>query len=388
MSSAQRQWRRATGGATARTGRSEAADPFADRRLMAQTGLALLLANLRYWTTVAPLVREQLARWERRAHAIPDPILRGLAMSKLREESFNVEVAATLATLAKPAHRRNTVEAIIALQVAYDYLDLLTEQPLPDPLAGRCLFEALIDAVAPGERPGVDYYRHHPRSDDGGYLRELVGATRDALARLPRADVVANVAQRSAERCAEAQVLSHAAAESGTAELERWATREAGSSGLEWPELLAGATASVLAVHALIAAAADARTTLRDAEEIDAVYLWIGALTMLDSLVDREHDIATGELGYVECYERPELMGARLVNVARDAASRARLLPNSAHHIMTLVGVVAYYTSAPAASSPFARPVTAHVCAELRPLITPTLALMRGWRLAKRVRGA
>ena len=54
---------------------------------------------------------------------------------------------------------------------------------------------------------------------------------------------------------------------------------------------------------------------------------------------------------------------------------------------MTLVGVVGYYASAPTANDDaFARPVIARVKRELLPLITPTLALMRGWRTAKRVR--
>jgi hypothetical protein len=142
----------------------------------------------------------------------------------------------------------------------------------------------------------------------------------------------------------------------------------------------------VLAVHALIAAAADPRTTHGDAEQIDAAYLSICALTMLDSLVDHEHDVATGELNYIELYESSELMATRLASLARDAASRARALPDAAHHVMTLVGIVAYYASAPGASSAFARPVMAPVRKELRPLMTPTLAVMRAWRLAKRAR--
>ena len=372
-------------------------DPFADGRLMARAGFALVLANLRYWTTVAPLVHAQLARWERRAQAIPDPLPRTLALSKLRDERFNVEVAATLATLAPRARREPTVQAIVALQVMYDYLDLLTEQPLPDPLrAGHRLYRAFTDALTPEEQSDGDYYLHHPQSEDGGYLRELVRTVRVALAKLPAAEAVGEVALRSVKRCAEAQALSHAAARTGTAELERWAGREAtgggwapqdgGQADLQWPELLAGAAASVLAVHALIAAAADPRTTHGDAEEIDAAYLSICALTMLDSLVDHEHDVATGELNYIELYESPELMATRLASLARDAASRARALPDAAHHVMTLVGVVAYYASAPGASSAFARPVMAPVRKELRPLMTPTLAVMRAWRLAKRGR--
>jgi len=355
---------------------------------MARAGFALLLANVRYWTTVAPLVRAQLSRWERRAQTIGDPSLRTVAVSKLRGERFNVEVAATLATLAPRARRESTVQAIVALQVMYDYLDLLTEQPLPDPLRdGHRLFAAFTDALTLDRGPGGDYYRDLPRSDDGGYLQELVGAVRDALGRLPGAAAV-EVAQGSAGRCAEAQILSHAAARSPSVEVERWARREAGGTALQWPEFLAGATASVLAVHALIAAAANAHTTRKDAEELDTVYLSIGALSMLDSLVDREQDIAAGELGYVHHYKSRELMAARLRGVATDAATRARALPNAAHHIMTLVGIVAYYSSAPAASSAFALPVMEQMRRELRPLITPTLALMRAWRLAKRVRRA
>ncbi len=361
---------------------------------MSSPSLALAVANVRYWSTVAPLVRAHLSRLERRAGEIPDPVLQRLASSKLRAERFNVELAATLATTAPRAHRRSAVEAIVALQVMYDYLDLLTEQPSPDALPdGRRLYGALHDALTPDTRPDGDYYRHHPRSDDGGYLQELVGTARCAFAQLPAGAAVAETARRSAGRCVEAQVLSHAAARSkpgstdpGVAELERWARREAAGTALQWPEYLAGAAASVIAVHALIAAAADRRTTPRDAEAIAAVYLSIGALTMLDSLVDRQEDIDTGELGFLRWYESAEQMARRLASVAAHATARARPLPNAAHHIMTLVGVVAYYASAPTARSAVALPVTAHMRSELRPLIAPTLALMRAWRLAKRVR--
>jgi tetraprenyl-beta-curcumene synthase len=383
-------------------------DPFADRRLFARTSLVLLLASVRYWATVAPRVRTQLSRWERHARAIADPRLQALALRKLHEERFNVEAAATAATVVGRAHRACAVEAIVALQVMYDYLDLLTEQPLPDQLAdARRLFGALTDAFTPeGESRGGYYGErvpaqagglarvqngelaqthngHLPRARDGGYLQELASTVRLALARLPAAGAVVEVARHSAARCAEAQVLCHAAARAGTAELERWATREAKDTALQWPEFRAGAAASVLSLHALIAAAAREGTTRADAEEIDAVYLSIGALTMLDSLVDHREDLHTGELGYLQHYESPEAMARRLVSVARGAAARARPLPDAAHHIMTLIGVVAYYASAPAASSAFARPVTAHVRSELSPLILPTLALMRAWRLTK-----
>ncbi len=362
----------------------------------ARAGGALLLANARYWCNVAPLAHTQIARWERDALAIPDPLLAGAARGRLGEEHFNVELAATLATLAPRRQRARTVEAIVALQVMYDYLDTLTEQPtaaqlLNDPVGdARSLYEAMLDAVAPNEERGEEYYAGLRHSQDGGYLRALVQTVRHALGGLPSAGAIRDVACRAATRCVEAQVLVHAATVRGDAELERWASSEAAANphsgargSLGWPEFLAGAQASVLVLHALIAAAADPRTSIRDAERIDAVYLSIGALTMLDSLIDREQDAAVGEAGYGRHYDSYEQMATRLGDAARAAAEEARSLPHVGHHTMTLAGVVAFYASAPAASSPFARPAIVRLRGELHPLIAPTLLVMRVWRASK-----
>jgi tetraprenyl-beta-curcumene synthase len=373
-----------------------------DRRLTARASGALVLANVRYWSTVAPIVRSQLTRWNERARAIGDPVLRGLASGKLRDEHFNVQLAATLATLAPRAHRARVVEAIVALQVLYDYLDVLTEQPATaPPIDGHQLLEALGDAVAfdgrdrcglGGDGRGLstdsarDYYAGRAHSDDGGYLRALVATVSSALAGLPNAATIAPVAQAGAARCAEAQILNHRASRTGIDELRKWATPRAAGTGLDWQQFLAGATASVLAIGALIAAAADPATTLQDAEEIDALYLSIGALTMLDSLVDLQEDIAAGRLGYMQYYDDPVQLASGLATLARDAVLRARRAPNGAHHIVTLTGIVAYYASAPTAETELAQPLSAPVRAQLRPLITPTLALMRAWRMAKQVR--
>jgi hypothetical protein len=214
----------------------------------------------------------------------------------------------------------------------------------------------------------------------------LVETVSGSLAHLPNAAVVAPVAGAAATRCAQGQILNHQSSRSGVDELRKWASTRAAGTGLSWQQFAAGATASVLAIGALIAAAADADTTREDAAEIDRLYLSIGALTMLDSLVDLQEDLAAGQLGYVQYYDDPEELAAGLATLARDAVGRARIMRNGSHHIVTLVGVVAYYASARIASEAFARPVISRVRRELRPLITPTLALMRAWRLAKRVR--
>ena len=366
----------------------EPATVFADRRLLARAGLALVLANARYWTTVAPEVRAQLALWRARAMKIEHRELRELALDTLGDEGFAAEVAATLATLTPRRHRVTAIRGIVALEIMYDYLDGLTERPTPDPLAnGRLLFKALTDALDPSAELDANYYRHYPSGADGGYLRELAATVKGALGCLPAAKTLAPAMLQAAARCAEAEVLTHTSALASTSQAERWARETANGSGLEWREYLAGAASSVLTVHALIALAGDERTTVEHAAPIDEVYLALGVLsTMLDSVVDYEHDAENGTLAYISHYEDASVLGERLVDVARQAATRARDAPNSVHHLMTLAGVAAYYTSAPSATSELASPVTSRIQRELRPLITPTLAIMRTWRLAKRVR--
>jgi tetraprenyl-beta-curcumene synthase len=354
---------------------------------MARASLALALANARYWSSVAPLVRAHLHRWEQRACAIPDPVLRQVALENLHAERFNAEVAAMLATPVAGSHRASAVEAIVALEIMYDYLDGLIELPMTNPLeGGRCLSRAFTDALDPHAEPGEAYYSRYPHSDDGGYLEALLATVRVALARLPAAAAIREIAQKSAARCAEAQVRVHAVPRMGAAQLEEWAKGEAAGTALQWREFLAGAAASVLAVHALIAAAGDDRTTGAKAAKIDETYLAISALsTMLDSVVDYEHDIGAGEPWYVRHFEDRALFAGAVVDTAEHAATQARALPNGAHHVMLLVAVVAYYTSAPTARGEFARPVIVHIHQELQPLITPTLAVMRVWRGAKQL---
>lgn len=360
---------------------------LSDRRLALRAGLALGAANARYWGGVWRLVQGELRRWESRALRIEDKQLRALALSKLHTEAFNAEVAATLATLAPRARRQRVVEAIVALELLFDYLDGLTEMPSREPLrdAGS-LFEAFTDALDPGAKPR-DYYRHRLDGADGGYLDDLSATVRDAVAALPSSGVVEDAARRSAARCAQAQIRIHAAPALGTAQLQAWAEHEGEGTGLAWRELAAGAASSVLAVHALIAAAADPSTTYEQAEAIEAAYLSICVLiTVLDSLVDDEEDVRHGEPGFIRFYEDRDQLAGTLAAIGGRAIEQAGQLLDGAHHVMTLAGVVAYYTSAPTADGELARPVSRRLRRELTPLIHVTLAVMRTWRSAKRVR--
>ncbi len=358
--------------------------------------VAFVLANARYWTCVAAQARRELRHWEARAQAIEDTELRVLALEKLRAEGFNAEAAAMAATIAPRATRKHAVRAIVALELLFDCLDGLSERPHADPLGeGERLYATFIDALSPSAGSPIEPHVSNQRVatsarkpgalDADGYLQELGEAVRSALAQLPAREAIAPFAQRCAARGAQAQTRMHATPLLGVEQLGDWARSEAIGSVLQWREFAAGAACSVLALHALIAAAADPRTTPAEAHAIDAAYLFAGAMvTLLDGLVDQERDVLAGELSYAGLYEDPALLAQALVQTAREASRRSTELRNGAHHLMTLAGAVAYWCSAPGARGASARPALATLRQELRGLLFMPLLVMRVWRASRR----
>lgn len=351
----------------------------------ARAAAALVSANVRYWTTVLPHVHRGLRHWEEVARRIPDPSLRRLALDKIAGERFNTEVAATLATLAPRRKRADAIEAIVALQVMYDYLDGLSEEPVTDQLGSSLLlFSAFEISLTPEQAEPVDYYGAHPRGDDGGYLEALVVACQTAIRRLPSIDSVAAVAREASQRCGEAQSRTHAIEALGTEQLAAWAGEQARGTGLTWWEYAAGSTASILSVHALIAIAGHSQASAAEAKRLDSAYLFIAAIsTLLDSLIDQARDVAEGSHSFVGYYENEPTMVERISYVVGRGASEGQHLDSGGHHRMTAAGVASYYLSAPATRHEPGRTVKARVRRELRPLILPVLEIFRLWRLAK-----
>jgi tetraprenyl-beta-curcumene synthase len=342
-------------------------------------------ANARFWPSVAPRVHRGLRRWKEAARAIPDARLREIALEKLEEEGFNTEVAATLAPR---RHRAAAIDAIVPLQVMYDYLDGLSEEPAGDPLTNsRQLFTAFTDALTPGETGPVDYFAYAPGCEDGGYLEALVAACRQAVASLPGASVVAPVARAAAQRCGESQTRTHAIDALGLEQLSEWASEEARGTDLTWWEYTAGGTASILCVHALIAAAADPFVTSVEVESLDRAYLYISAIsTLLDSVVDYQSDLEEEGHSFIAYYEDEQRAGEGVGKVIARAAAEARALRHGAHHQMTAAGVAAYYLSAPTASGPPGPAIKQRAVAELGPLLAAALGVFRFWRIGKTVR--
>lgn len=346
---------------------------------------AMARANGRFWPTVLPEVQRGLTRWTEAARRIPDDRLRALALASLTEERFNTEVAATLATLSPRRHRAAVIDAIVPLEVMYDYLDSLSELPAADPLANsRQLFSAFTVSLTPETHSAVNYYSHSPEYDDGGYLEALVASCRRAFVSLPMATTVAPLARQAALRCGESQARTHAVDALGTEQLAEWATEQARGTGLTWWEYAAGAAASILSVHALIAAAADPHITAAAAEDLDRAYLYISAIsTLLDSVVDRRADLEDGGHSFIGYYADEASAAEGIEKVIALAATEARRVRHGSHHQMTAAGVAAYYLSAPTAALPPGPAIKGRAAKELGAPLVAALGIFRLWRLAK-----
>lgn len=339
-------------------------------------------AGARYWLGVFPQVGRELRHWRRRALEIQDPVLRRLALLTQRAERGNSEGAAAFAVLAPRAHRACVVRAAVAFQTTYDYLDTLVEQPGSEPVAnGRQLHLALLSAVQPhGAHP--DYYKHHPRGHDNGYMRSLIEACRGALASLPSYALVADAASRAARRMIGYQSLNHVAPREGHGALATWAGRlTPAGTGLYWWET-AAATASSLSVFALIAAAGRPLLDRADALALERAYFpWIGALhVLLDSLVDRAGDAGTGDHSLVEHYPSEEEAASRLGSIAGRALLATSGVPQGAEHAVILAGMTSFYLSSPSASHPDAVLASRRVREAMGWLATPALMVLRARR--------
>lgn len=303
---------------------------------------------LRYLLLVLPCVRIELDHWRSRAAAVPDPVLRAHAEASLCKRG-NIEGAALFATLAPAAHRARTIRALVAFQTAYNYLDVLSEQPSENPLAnGDQLHQALLTALHPGAGH-LDYYAHNRQREDGGYLTAILDRCRHAVAGLPSFGAVAPTARAAAGRIVDFQTLNLGEAQGGHEALERWASElTPGGSGLAWWETAAAAGSS-LAVHALIAAAAHPATGASDFKHIDRAYFpWIGALhSLLDSLVDRDEDQAAGRRSLVGYYRSPADAVLQLTSLALRSRAATKRLPSPHTHRVILTAMGSYYLSAP-----------------------------------------
>jgi tetraprenyl-beta-curcumene synthase len=327
--------------------------------------LAVSFANAarHYWLGVFPSVCLERRRRRARALAIPDPLLRATALDAQRKWG-NVEGAAAFAAFVPRRHRAATARAVMCFQAAYNYLDMLGEQPSDDPAAnGRSLHSALLVALDPDpDAAHRDYYAHHPQRDDGGYLREIVEDCRAALVALPSYPALASAARRAAERIVEFQSCNTGELQGDLAALESWARAATPpGSDLRWWETAASAGSS-LCVFALIALAAEdpdlARSPGVAAAVQDAYFPWIGALhSLLDNLVDVTEDRATAQHSLIGRYASSQEAAERMGRLAERSLRAARALPDGRAHALIVAAMASFYLSTPEAATLAALPV-------------------------------
>jgi tetraprenyl-beta-curcumene synthase len=338
-------------------------------------------AALTYWTGVFPCVCARVALWRRRARQIPDERLRMLALEALEKRS-NIEGAGAFAAFAPRAHRGAVTQAVCSFQAAYNFLDILGEQPSEDPVAdGRRLHEALLYALDPAAEP-LDWYEHHPQRLDGGYLQDVLDGCRDALAKLPSYRKVAGAAYTAAERIVAFQSLNLSESQGDHKGLEDWArAADPPGAGLRWWETAAAAGSS-LAVFALIALAAESQLEAGEVAALEYAYFpWIGGLhSLLDNLIDKHEDEAAGHRSLVEYYG-PQRAAERMRWLATQARSVAEELPRNRRHLVILAAMIGNYLSTAEAHSPELEPVSESVLATIGDLQKPTMLVFKLRRL-------
>ncbi|MGH2854346.1 MAG: DUF2600 family protein [Solirubrobacteraceae bacterium] len=350
-------------------------------------GSAFVGAARRYWLSVFPCVCREARNWRLRAGEIPDPALRQLAFDAQRTKRENLDGVAAFAAFVPSAHRESVVRALTAYQVAFDYIDTISEQPNTDPVAnGRHLNQALHTALEPGVAH-LDYYAHHRQRDDAGYLENLIDACRAAVGTLPSRAAVAEPARRATTRVVTYQSLNHGDAHGSHDAFARWARAEtAPSTGLRWWETGAAA-GSQLPVLALIAAAASPHVRPDEAAAIEGAYFpWIASLsTLLDSLVDRHEDAGNGQRNLIDYYSSPQEAVSRLQLIAAEALRRTRALGGGEHHTMILTAMASLFHCSPQASSPYVRLATQAIVDTLGDLATPSVLILRARRAVTRL---
>ena len=310
-------------------------------------------------------------------------MLRSLALDAQQRKWASLEGAAAFATFTPRECRAKLARLLVDLQGVFDYADTLMEQPSDAPaLNASRLHHAFIAALQP-ELLHHDYYLHHPRREDGGYLAELADTCRAAIGTLPSYPVVAEVVTQHARRVVFYQSDINLSTADDHPRLEQWARQQASGTALNWWEVGA-ACGSSLAIFAQVAAAADPELTSGEVRAIEDLYWpWAQSLHIfLDSLIDRAEDRETNQPNLLDHYASQAEMIERLGLLASETVKRAREV--APHHRLILAGMVALYLSDDQAWIASARPASEAILAATGTLARPALLLLRSRRLVLR----
>lgn len=349
----------------------------------------LLLAATRQLVWGLPTAAKEMRKWRARAQAASSAPLREDALRVLDRKRTHVDGAGLFWILSKQRQPR-LLRLLVAYELMLDFLDYASERganTLRDVHAGQVdgelLHAALLNALA-SDTVIADHYALHPWNDDSGYLSALIAACREGTRALPSYTVVRQFATSEAARAAEVLAINHIPDPSRRNRgLEAWVRRHfPGERQLAWFEVAAAVSGS-LAVHALLAQAADPYATQRTVERVYAVYLRSVALAtaMLDSYADQLEDGATDGHSYIAHYVDPETTQARLQAIVEETMRATRALPHGRRHAIIAGCMIAMYLSKDDARSAGLATNTRSLVAAGGPLVRCLLPVLRSWRI-------
>jgi tetraprenyl-beta-curcumene synthase len=279
---------------------------------------------------------------------------------------------------------------LVAYELIWDFLDNLSERAVAaGHLDGRHLHRAIAEAIDL-QAPLSDYYRKLPWREDGGYLRALVEACREGCRRLPCYPLVRDLAVREARRAHVLSVNHDPDPQRRDAALRRWVAVEfPGAQTVSWWELT-GAASAPLAIHALLALAAEPSFRVEEIARVHGAYFpWIcAATTMLDSYVDQPEDVASGAHSYVSHYPDPQRAVRDIRTLVLRALSGACALRDGHRHAVVAAAMIAMYLSKDTAPTPQLRAGTRSFLSAGGSLTRFLLPVLRLWRVGFSQRSA
>lgn len=343
-----------------------------------------------------PAAAAQMRQWRRRAQSIIDGSIRIDALSVLSRKRTHVDGAALFWTVL--ARRRpRLLWLLVAYELLLDFLDYASERAQetePDLRAGQAngerLHRGLLDALDSSTQI-VDHYALHPWRADAGYMRALIFSCRLHTASLPSYAPVRPLMTAEARRAAQILAINHIP-DPGCRDrrLRSWAAGHGDlAPELEWFELTAAVSGS-LAIHALLAQAADENATPAQIEASFHAYMpWVALATaMFDSYADQVEDAALDGHSYIAHYPAPAIADARLQQIARQTMHATIMLPRGTRHTILVACMIAMYLSRDDVRSPRLAGRTRALARAGGPLTTSLLPVLGIWRAAVSHRGS
>lgn len=314
----------------------------------------------RFVYQVFPVVKRELNYWYAYAQGYAEKELRLQATASIKHKRFHC-LGGSIYSLYPGADRQTLVRVITALQTISDYLDNLCDRAgIADEQAFAELHLAMQDAMDPNSRLR-NYYRFYPYTQDGDYLISLVLTCRQEVVKLPAYSLVKPYILKLVSWYSELQTYKHLAPVIREEKMKNWLSRHLSF----YPELLpyefAAATGSTLGIFMLLAAASNPRLTPKEAEQIFTVYFpWVcGLHILLDYFIDREEDIAGGDLNFTFYYRDAAEMQSRLQLFVNQALKSSQNLSHPSFMQTVIYGLLAMYLSDPKALVPGNKPITA-----------------------------